>query len=112
MNVKHFVAIAMLLNTDFLIFCLIVHLELTKLSEEVTEFQLIRDKIIPEVCGMRLLYIKLNEDEEVEYYRQDVLWNYLSTLQSTDGPQMLSNIAKLILVIPLSNAEEESIFNG
>ena len=86
--------------------------ELTKLSEEVTEFQLMRDEIIPKSVWDEAL-VKLNEDEEVEYYRQDVLWNYLSTLQSTDGRQMLkrlSNIAKLILVIPHSNAEEERVF--
>ena len=72
-----------------------------------------RDEIVPKSVWDEAL-VKLNEDEEVEYYRQDVLWNYLSTLQSTDGRQMLkrlSNIAKLILVIPHSNAEEERIFS-
>ena len=42
----------------------------------------------------------------------DVLWWYLSTLKRGDGRLMFkrsSNIAKLVLVIPHSNAEEEHV---
>ena len=44
----------------------------------------------------------------------DTLWHYLSTLMSRDGYQRfkkLCRIAKLVLVIPHSNADEERVFS-
>ena len=87
--------------------------ELAKLSEEVTEFQLLSDENIPQHVWDDAL-VKSDENGDGGYYRQDVLWQYLSTLKSSDGRQMfkrLSKIAMLVLVIPHSNASEERVFS-
>ena len=42
-----------------------------------------------------------------------MIWHYLSNLKAVDGKNRfsrLSRVAKLVLVIPHSNAEEERIF--
>ena len=55
-----------------------------------------------------------DEYQDVSYYRQDVLWQNLSTLKSSDGRNVfkrLSKVAKLVLLIPHSNADEERIFS-
>ena len=44
----------------------------------------------------------------------DIIWHYLSNLKAVDGKNRfsrISRVAKLVLVIPHSNAEEERIFS-
>ena len=44
----------------------------------------------------------------------DIIWNYLSSMKSFDGYQRfkrLAQVAKLILIIPHSNANEERVFS-
>ena len=44
----------------------------------------------------------------------DMIWHYLSNLKAVDGKNRfsrISRVAKLVLVIPHSNAEEERIFS-
>lgn len=53
-------------------------------------------------------------DGDKHYHRADELWAYLSTLKSCDGTlkfPKLSKVAKLVLVLPHSNAEEERVFS-
>ena len=56
------------------------------------------------------------EDSEAEvcYYRMDVIWNYMKSIQDSNGIfcfQMLSHIALLVLTLPHSNAAEERVFS-
>ncbi len=47
-------------------------------------------------------------------YRMDVVWGYLSTMRFADGQLMfkkLFKVAKLVLVLPHSNAGEERVFS-
>lgn len=86
--------------------------ELTKLEEEFVDYQLLRDHDIPASVWKDARTD--NESGEDGYYRLDVLWNYLSTLRSGDGYERfkrLSKIAKLVLIIPHSNADEERVFS-
>ena len=58
--------------------------------------------------------MRSDEYQDVSYYRQDVLWQHLSTLKSSDGRNVfrrLSKVAMLVLLIPHSNADEERIFS-
>ena len=44
----------------------------------------------------------------------DVIWHYLANLKAVDGSYRfghISKVAKLVLIIPHSNAEEERIFS-
>lgn len=85
--------------------------ELDKLSEEFTEFQLLEDEDIPEnVWKLATIVV----DEGTNYYRMDVIWHFLSSMRYADNSlkfQRLANIAKLVLVIPHSNAQEERVFS-
>ena len=53
--------------------------------------------------------------EDHVYYRMDTLWAYLSTVK--DGVSglptfsLLSKVAKLVLTLPHSNADEERVFS-
>ena len=82
------------------------------LSEELIEYQLLRDTDVPQIVWDDAKVYE--EDAEHCHYRMDVIWNFLSTMKSGDGRKKfsrLSKIAKLILVIPHSNAEEERVFS-
>ena len=53
-------------------------------------------------------------DEGQNYHRMDVLWHYLSTLKAADNSfrfPRLTSVAKLVLTIPHSNAQEERLFS-
>ena len=87
--------------------------ELSNLSEEIIEFQLLNDDKIPAAVWEDAL-VRSDEYQDVSYYRQDILWQHLSTLKSSDGRnvfKMLSKVAMLVLLIPHSNADEERIFS-
>ena len=52
---------------------------------------------------------KDENDEQVVYYRVDMLWAYLGSMtdQVTGQPSfcLLANVAKLVLMLPHSNAD-------
>ena len=81
--------------------------ELTKLGEEFVDYQLLRDEDIPAYVWNDA---EPHEEGGSVHYRMGTLWHYLSTLMSRDGYQRfkkLCRIAKLVLVIPHSNADDE-----
>ena len=48
------------------------------------------------------------------HHRMDIVWHHLSSLKAPDGNlrfNQLCKIAKLVLVLPHSNAQEERIFS-
>ena len=82
------------------------------LAEQFTEYQLLEDSDIPEeVWRKATAYV---DGDDKFYYRMDVIWHYLSTMQNPDSSYRFRHlflVAKLILVIPHSNAEEERVFS-
>ena len=68
-------------------------------------------KEIPaEVWNSALVKVK----EGQEYHRMDMIWAYLGSVRNPDGMlrySKLANVAKLILVLPHSNAAEERVFS-
>ena len=93
-------------------FCLNYHTpeELEQLSEEFSMYQLMEDNEIPQGIWDAAT---VKEDNGKCYYRMDILWHFLSTLKMPDGFHCfgrLAKVAKLVLVIPHSNAE--SFLNG
>ena len=83
------------------------------LFEEFTEFQLLNDDTIPKDIWDKAT-VTDGENEEHRYFRMDILWNYMSTLRTPDHSlrfKRLCKIAKLVLLIPQSNAEEERVFS-
>lgn len=82
-----------------------------KLGEELIEYQLLDDSEIPESVWKSAT---IQEDESVTYYRMDVIWHYLANLKAVDGSNRfgrISKVAKLVLILPHSNAKEERIFS-
>ena len=83
--------------------------ELNKL-EEFFEYQLLEWSQIPESVWESALVV----EGESQYYRADELWAYMNTMKCGDGMlkfPRLSEVAKLALVLPHSNAEEERVFS-
>ena len=85
------------------------------LSEEFTSYQLLGERDIPKnVWDAALVHEDDDNDCSTRYYRMDMIWNYLSSVRLPDGSlcfPKLSQIAKLVLTIPHSNAEEERLFS-
>ena len=79
--------------------------ESEQFSEEFSVYQLIEDNEIPQNIWDTAT---VKEDDENRYYRMGILWQFLSTLKMPDSSlcfERLAKVAKLILVIPHSNAE-------
>lgn len=69
---------------------------------------------------MNLLYLKLygrrhsyfeDASTEIKHHRMDIIWGYIASMKNNDSSESLSKVAKLLLVIPHSNAGEERIFS-
>ena len=115
--VSRYISICYLFTKIYVKYCRLKNLlsyhtpqELEKLSEEFSMYQLMQDNEIPQNVWDAAL---VKEDEEKSYYQMDILWNFLSTLKMPDSSLCfgrLSKVAKLILVLPHSNAEEERVF--
>ena len=85
--------------------------EMELLQEEFISYQLLSDTDIPSRIWDEA---KVGEDEDV-HYRVDVLWKYLCQIQRVDSSELkflrLIQVAKVVLVIPHSNASEERVFS-
>ena len=84
--------------------------EWNKLEEEFLEYQLLEQSQIPESVWESALVV----DGDLQYHRIDELWAYISTMKCGDGMlkfSKLSQVAKLALVLPHSNADEERVFS-
>ena len=86
-----------------------------RLQEEFTDYQLLERSEIPDTIWKEaLIYEKVTEFSKKLYYRMDVIWAYLSGVKIVDSSlrfELLSSVAKLVLVIPHSNAGEERVFS-
>ena len=87
--------------------------ELDCLLEEFLDFKLLqRDHIPSSVWEMAA--VTTHEDVQVTHHRMDIIWHHLSSLKSPDGTvrfKRLCQIAKLVLVLPHSNAQEERVYS-
>ena len=86
-----------------------------KLQEEFTTYQLLQKSQIPDAVWKDA---KISEESTEEgqkvYYRMDMVWGYLSGAKEYDGSlkfPYLSQVGRLVMVIPHSNAGEERVFN-
>ena len=88
-----------------------------RLFEQFTSYQTMWDSEVPlYVWNDAKITQEVGSDEEnCVYYGMDVLWAYLSTVKddTTDQPtfSLLSKVAKLVLTLPHSNADEERVFS-
>ena len=53
----------------------------------------------------------LGQGYSYEGQAYDVIWHYLSSLRAADNSSRLARVAKLVLTIPHSNAQEEKLFS-
>ncbi len=89
--------------------------QMDRLQEEFTDYQLLDKHEIPEtVWNEALVFEEETEDTRKEHHRMDTIWAYLSGMKSLDSSlrfKLLSKLARLVLVIPHSNAGEERVFS-
>ena len=89
--------------------------DLNELQEEFLACQLLNEREIPQTVWDDTYVVEKDDGKEVKrYYGMDVIWGYLSTMKSAEGQLMFKRLfkaAKLILVLPHSNAEEERVFS-
>ena len=86
--------------------------ELDKLSEELVEYQLMQNEDISQEVWKEAAIT--DDHEGTVYRRMDIIWHHISSMKAADGslrfPQ-LSCVAKLVLVILHSNAQEKRMFS-
>lgn len=86
--------------------------ELEMMQEEFIEYQLLEHSNIPDSVWEEA---KLKDDsDQASAFRMDVIWGYLSSLKLTNGTLKfgrISKVAKIVLVLPHSNAGEERVFS-
>ena len=88
--------------------------ELNALSEEFVDYTCLSDKAIPDHIWKDAEVITKNKDDSQNvYYRDDILWAFLSELKLPDSGsprfKFLSEVARVVLVH--SNASSERIFS-
>ena len=77
------------------------------LHDEFISYQLLSDDdILPQVIKKATVTSKLKDGKEEKHLRMDVIWESLCQSKSS-----LSQVAKLILTLPQSNADEERVFS-
>lgn len=87
--------------------------EMDKLQEEFVDYQLLEKRDIPESIWKEALVYE-DEENDIKHYRMDVIWGYIDRLKRADNsPQfrLLCKVARLVLIIPHSNAGEERVFS-
>ena len=86
-----------------------------RLQEDFTDYQLLeRSEISDTIWKEALIYEKGTEVSKKQYYRMDVIWAYLSGIKNVDSSlrfELLSSVARLVLVIPHSNAGKEGVLS-
>ena len=85
---------------------------LNKIHEEFLDYQLLNREDIPKSAWQE---VEHNINPETKVLRMDVVWAHLGGMSSmaTSEPRfpLLSTVARLVFVIPYSNAGEERIFS-
>ena len=86
--------------------------EIELLHDEFVDYQLMNETDLPDDVRQAAT-VQLDDDENAVSLRMDIIWGYLGNLKVNDYPRYknLSKLAKLILVLPHSNAEEERAFS-
>ena len=87
--------------------------EFDALMKEFIAYQLLEDKAISEKVWCEAALTEKVESAVV-HHCSDVIWNYLLKVHGPDEAlcfKRLSKIAKLILILPHSHAEEEWVFS-
>lgn len=84
---------------------------LTQVQEEFTNYQLLEEYDVMDI--LRAATVSENDDGTC-CQRMDIIWSELGRKKLPDGSYQFSHlakVAKLVLVIPHSNAEEERVFS-
>ena len=86
--------------------------EMEQLQDEFVDYKILKQDSIPEDVWESA---KVQDEQVSRYiYRMDVIWAYLSQMKLANGElryKRLSDVAKLVLIIPHSNAGEERVFS-
>lgn len=91
--------------------------KMDKLQEEFVDYQLLDRTDIPEAVWEESVVYEEEEgqEEKKQYHRMDNIWTYLSLVQNSADSScrfpLLSRLARLVLIIPHSNAGEERVFS-
>ncbi|XP_064422522.1 uncharacterized protein LOC135360046 [Latimeria chalumnae] len=86
--------------------------EMEMLQDEFVDYQLLHRSEIPQYVWDEALQTDTNDT--VKCYRMDSIWAHLSNVKNPAGPMRfpsLSRVARLVLVLPHSNADEERVFS-
>ena len=91
-------------------------MDMDGIFDEFVEYQLLEQSDIPQhVWQSAKEKREGDESEESTFIRMDVVWAFLSSATTGDGCKLkfarLSKVARLILVLPHSNAGEERVFS-
>lgn len=86
-----------------------------EIFDEFVSYQLLKKEDIPKDVWDSAVEESESSSGKQSFVRMDVIWAYLSALKTGDGCDhrfaLLSRVAKLVLVLPHSNAGEERVFS-
>ena len=86
-----------------------------RLFEEFIDFQKMPKTEIPQFVWIEASVQEPSDDEDINYCRMDRIWAYLGSMRdSLTGHlrfERLARVAKLVLTLPHSNADEERGFS-
>jgi len=86
-----------------------------KLFEELVDCQTMTKNEIPQHIWSEANIQESEDGDIIQYCRMEVIWGYLSLLRDTVTGhfrfERLSKVAKLVLTLPHSNADEERVFS-
>ena len=80
--------------------------------EEFIDFQLMQDSNIPQ-CVWEESTVIVDKASGITHHRMDIIWHHLSSMKAPDHTyrfNRLGQIAKLVIIILHSNAQEEWVF--
>lgn len=88
--------------------------KMEKLKEELISYQLLEQTDLPTTVREKATVYQDSVCGEPTLYSLDIIWGYLSGRATMDGNHqfpLLSQVARLVLTIPHSNAAEERVFS-
>ena len=98
-------------TTARFVISLLQHNSPQHLQEVFVDYQLMESSEVPGAVWEAAL---IKNDDGTQYFRMDIVWAHLASMSSPDGmPRFskLEKVAKLVLTLSHSNAEEERLFS-
>lgn len=84
---------------------------MTKLEDEILQFQLTTNADIP-THVWESTAVAMDKDSGTKHYRMDVLWAYINTIKSLDGAFSFKRLASVALLVLALSRGRKGLYHG